>query len=191
MSAPETTTSGCRDVCSLPPEELRKREAMLRRELLPKALRREALQNGWSLDFPATPVLRKALEDLVAFERECCSSLSWNLERRGDDVVRLRVEGLPPESRFFEGLWGAATAPPAGSELPRIAKAIGLGAGASLLVCCLAPLGLAAVLGGSAVAPLARLDDPVTIALGAIVLAICAWLWLRRHPARCDGGCSK
>lgn len=183
MTSENTPGCGCEDACSLPPDELRDRKTIIRREILPNVTRRQALANGWALDFQHTPVMQQALEDLIVFERECCSGLSWNLDRPAEDVLRLRIEGLAPSSDFFAAMHEGAAGP---GRVSRIAKAGGLGAAVSLLVCCVAPIGLAAVVGSAAAAPLARLDDPVFLAGGALAAGLPAWLWLRRRDrARC------
>lgn len=177
-------TCGCEDVCSLPSDQLRDRTAMFRRELWPKVIRRRRLANGWRFDFAYTPAMERTLEDLVAFERRCCDSLSWNLDRPKEDVLRLRVEGLPPGSPFFDALGGLAHGPrrhARARHLLSIAVAGGFGAAASLLVCCAGPMIVAAVLGGAVAAPLAMFDRPLFAIPGALAAAIPVWLRLRRR----------
>ena len=61
---------------------------------------------------------------------------------------------------------------------PRLLRSTGLGAAGSLLVCCVVPIGLAAVVGA---APLAMLDDPWVIGVVALVLAVLFWRFERRR----------
>ena len=79
MTASDPGTSGCEEVCNLPDDERHDRVAMIRREILPHVTRREALANGVAFEFQHTPGMEKTLEDLVTFERDCCSGLAWEL----------------------------------------------------------------------------------------------------------------
>jgi hypothetical protein len=88
-------------VCSLPSDQLSDRLAMIRREILPHATRRQVLADGVAVEFAHTAEMEKTLEDLVAFERKCCSGLTWSLTRPSADVLRLSVEGLGPDSDLF------------------------------------------------------------------------------------------
>src|SRR5688572_20147513 len=88
-------------VCSLPTDERRARLAMIRREILPHANRREVLADGMAFEFQHSPAMQKTLEDLVAFERGCCGGLSWNLDQASSGVLRLRIHGLAPDSELF------------------------------------------------------------------------------------------
>ncbi len=198
MAASDTTASnaeqsGCEDVCSLPSDELRDRVAMVRRELLPHVKRREALANGVGLEFEHTLAMQKTLEDFVAFERECCSGLEWKLRRPSSRVLRLDVQGLAPDSDFFRVFGGAAEVPRLG-RLARLAQAGALGSGVAFFLCCIVPVGIGAVAGTAVAASLAKLDDPLVIAAGSFVLAVPAWLWLKRRAehsaeAGCTDGC--
>ena len=51
-------------------------------------------------------------------------------------------------------------------------------------MCCVVPIGVAAVAGAAVAAPLAKLDDPLVISAASAVLAIPVWLWLKRRAAR-------
>ena len=93
------------DVCSLPPAALDDRVAMIRRDILPLARRSEALANGRAWEFARDPALQSKLEALVAFERQCCSGIDWNLDVE-DETLRLRVEGIPSDSHFFAAVAG-------------------------------------------------------------------------------------
>jgi len=186
MSAPRTSPE---DVCSLPSDQLHHRTAMLRRELLPLVQRRRTLPDGMSFDFVHTPDVQAALEDLVAFERKCCSGLSWKLDRPTKKVLRLSVGGLEPDSDFFRALDNPAGGDKSGGHLKRLAQASFLGAVTAFLLCCVAPLGVAAVLGTTVAAPLMILDDPVFIMGGAVAFAVPAWWWLKSRDSNCHGSC--
>jgi hypothetical protein len=88
-------------------------------------------------------------------------------------------------------------------EVPRrfagiLAKAAGFGTLAGLVVCCVLPVGAAALVGAAA-APLASLDQPGVIAGVALVFAAAAFAWQTRRHARapesdpagssCGSGC--
>lgn len=176
------------DVCNLPPETFPDRLAMIRRDILPLATRREDLANGVALEFDYTNATEKTLEDFIAFERECCSGLTWDLSRTDARILRLSIQGLSPTSEFFQIVKDDSPAAPPGIA-KRVAQSLGLGAGAAFFLCCIAPLGLAAIAGASIAAPFATLDNPLAIAFGSLALAVPAWLWLNRRAKKSACGC--
>ncbi len=193
MTASDAGTRDCEHVCSLPTEKLRDRVAMIRRDILPQVTRREALADGVAFEFEHSAAMQKTLEDLVAFERECCSGVAWNLRQPSGRVLRLSVKGLAPDSDFFRAVSGATDAPVHG-RLARLAQAAGLGAGLGFFLCCVVPIGFATVAGAAVAAPLAKLGDPLVISAASAVLATPAWFWLKRRAARsaragCKNGC--
>jgi len=104
MTAAAITKPGaqvCDDVCSLPDAERLERSAMFRSVIFPHVTHREALANGWALEFDYTAAMQETLDAFVAFERGCCGVLTWTVVRRSDRVLRLSIEGLPPNSPFF------------------------------------------------------------------------------------------
>ena len=112
MMGPEITARGvqvqnCDEVCSLPDDARQDRSTMFRTSILPHVMRREALANGWALEFDYNLSMEKTLEDFVAFERGCCGALMWTLARPSHRVLRLSIEGLPPDSPFFLEMGGA------------------------------------------------------------------------------------
>ena len=60
-------------------------------------------------------------------------------------------------------------------------RSIGLGGALSLFLCCIAPIGIAAVVGAGLVAPFALLENPWGIVGGGIVFAGLLWFWDRRR----------
>ena len=162
-------------LCNLPAEDREARLAMIRSEILPLAERRERLADGLCFEFPYAPPLERTLDQLVAFERGCCGSLSWEATRPAEHTLRLTVRGLSPGSPLLEL---GETLPAPASRLGRLARSLGLGAGAALLVCCLLPMGLTAVAGASVAAPLAGLDRPLIVAAVAVASAGLTWLRL-------------
>ena len=171
-------------VCDLPPAALEERRALIRREILPLVKRNRELSDGFAWEFDPSPELRAKLDEWVAFERECCGGLEWEIEAPPDDsALRLRVRGIEPHCGRLENFGGPAEHPH-GARVARLLKAGGLGIGISFTVFCVVPIAVAAVLGAGIAAPLARLDDPVVVAAGAVALAIPAWLVVRRREAR-------
>jgi hypothetical protein len=69
------------EVCSLPPDDLQERLAMIRADFAPRVLRRERLPDGRAWAFEAA--MRPDLARLVALERACCSGLAWSLREDG------------------------------------------------------------------------------------------------------------
>ena len=128
MTTSNGGTYGCGDVCSLPNDELSDRVARIRSEILPHVTGRQPLADGVAFDFEHTAAMQKTLEDFVAFERECCSGLTWDLHRPSDRVLRLSVQGLDPGSDFFRALGNVVDAPVRG-RLARLAQAMGFGGG--------------------------------------------------------------
>lgn len=183
---PQAAPAACgSDVCNLPAHEMEARRRVVQNELLPKANRSVRLRDGRAWEFPAEAGMRESLEELVAFERECCPGLRWDLSDVGDaGGLRLEIAGLPPDHPFWSPTTEAGEqglAPP--SSLRRIAKAVGLGAGVSFVLCCVLPVAGAALFGAAVAAPFATLDNPLFIGLGSLTAAVPAWLWLRRREA--------
>lgn len=99
--------TGFENLCTLSPEELRERSLSLRRDLMPLVKRASRLPGdaGLALDFDASVGRREQLDELVAFERQCCSGLDWNLtELAAGGVLRLTITGLAPGAPLFETL---------------------------------------------------------------------------------------
>src|SRR4029450_2131115 len=144
----------CADVCSLPPDQLEARRGMIRSEILPGVLRQEDLPDGFVCEFDAG--MRSRLEEWVALELECCSSLTWRVLDAPGGRVRLEVRGagaravarlvLAPEEQ--------------GAQLRASGVRVGGGglgfAGAFLLCCVLPNLAIAAFGGTALVVALAR-----------------------------------
>jgi hypothetical protein len=95
-------------VCELPAEDRDARLAMIRREILPLATRREPRRDGVAFEFPFDAALERTLEQLVAFERGCCGGLTWNVERVDGGALRLSVGGLPAGSPLLKLAWPEA-----------------------------------------------------------------------------------
>jgi hypothetical protein len=99
--------TGFEDICTLSPEELRERSLSLRRDLMPavKHASRLAGDAGLALDFDTSLERRAQLDELVAFERQCCSGLDWNVtELAAGGALRLTITGLAPDAPLFETL---------------------------------------------------------------------------------------
>jgi hypothetical protein len=166
--------------CNLPEEELPDRIAAIRREILPHVKRttQRAGEVSWEFDWSAA--LEAKLERFVAFERQCCGSLEFELrseQERESRGLRLRVAGEGAEA--FAALLERDE-----RRVRRLATAGGLGVGIAFFVCCVLPVAAAAVVGAAVAAPLASLDQPAVIAASAIVAGGAAWLLMRRREAR-------
>ena len=172
-----------RSLCSLNDEELEERRAMVRAEILPQVRKAERIEGGFAIETDPTPEMRRKLDDLVALERRCCSSVSWDVS---DDTregrVRLEVRGLDPDSGLLGSLFERSTPPK--RTLLQVVKAGGLGLGASFFVLCVLPIGLAAVGGAALASRLCGLESPLTLALGALLLGSAAWALLRWREQR-------
>ncbi len=168
------------DPCLLPTDERDARLAMLRQELLPRAVHRQALTDGVAWEFPADPDLRRKLDELVDFERVCCPGLTWELEETAADRVRLRVGGLDPDSPLLASAGGEPA--PQGRRLPAWLRSGGVGLGISFVLFCVVPVGLAAVGGAAVASQVSGLDDPLVIGAGAVGFgAVAFWFEHRRR----------
>ncbi len=172
-----------RSLCSLDDQQLEERRAMVRAEILPHLEKRERIEGGFAVESEATPEMREKLENLVALERRCCSSVDWDL-REDPQAGRLRLEvrGLDPDSALLGSLVGPPMRGP--RSLRRVLKAGGLGFGVSFFVLCVLPIGLAAVGGAALASRLSGLESPLNVALGALLLGGATWALLRRRERR-------
>lgn len=165
-------TASADDVCSLPPDELEARRRSIRAEILPFVERKLELPDGFACDFDSR--MKAKLEDLVALERGCCSSLDWKVLDLAGGSVRLEVRGngAAALARFLDD-----------DDAPaRLAKAGSVGVAGAFFLCCVLPkVALAAAGGGALAASLARLDHPLTIALLSFAFASLVWGLLRRR----------
>jgi len=194
-----TAPANLADFCSLSPDDLEDRLAMVRRDLQPHASASQKLENGIAWDFEASPEMRARLEDLARLERQCCSDLEFEVwENPSGTRLRFEISGADPRTGFFDRLdlsnpKGAAKIP---SGWLRLAQRGGLAALASLVVCCVIPAALVSFAGISIAAPLMKLDDPLVIVGSAVVFATLLWLHDRRRSNRAallstqeSGGC--
>ena len=172
-----------RSVCSLNDEQLEERRAMVRAEILPHVRKAERIEGGFAVETEATPEMRQKLEDLVALERRCCSSVNWDLsEDARAGRVRLEVRGLDPDSALLGSLVEASA--PRTRTLSQVVKAGGLGLGGSFFVLCVLPIGLASLGGATLASRLSGLESPLTLALGALLLGSVTWALLRWRAQR-------
>ena len=164
------------NVCSLPPADLHDRVTLIRTEILPLARRTQALPNGRAWEFARDAALQSKLGALVSFERECCGGLDWNLDVEAE-TLRLRVEGIAPDSDFFAPLVGdAEVGNGAGARKALGAGAGGILAGLAAMVVCELPLLLGVI--GLGAAPFLDAFAAAALALGAGLLGWGLW---RRH----------
>jgi len=189
MQDPSRSTTGIdpAEICTLAPEGIADRQAWVREAILPHAVDREQSASGLAWEFEDVPGLAAKLGQLVEKERGCCSGIDF-VHGRSTATGRLRLEvrGIDPHSPVFASLEpGTGAAPPV---VARLAKALGVGAALSLLVCCALPIALAALLGATAAAPFALLDDPFVIGGAALLSGGAAFVWVgRKHRAAAIG----
>jgi hypothetical protein len=174
------------DVCSLSASELRERIAMVRAEVLPHVIESGRRADGFAWEFAETAEMRQKLERLVALEGQCCrGEVRWALEAPGDARrLCLVLSGIDPDSKLLDRLVGKPVEPSFGARALGWAKAGGLGIALSFFVFCVLPLAVAAFGGAALAASVARLDDPLVVAGGAVAFAAGAWLWMRRRALR-------
>jgi hypothetical protein len=187
------------EICSLSTEELEARRAWLGRGLRSRVRERRSLRDGVLLRFDDSSEIRAELEQLVAFERECCPTLDLAI-RESEGELELEVRGLDPDSDLFEGI-GPETNQETRPASPwrRVISAAGFGTLGALTLCCVLPMMSVALFGGAVVAPLTSLDDPWVVSSTALALAAALWLWQRRRSSSSiaaaasdcapDGGC--
>jgi hypothetical protein len=171
-----------REICNLSDEDLEARRAELASGLMPKARERKKLSDGVAFSFDATPALRDELDAFVAFERECCPTLRLSVDESSDGL-RLDIRGIEPDSSFLAGVGLVSESEGIfpSRNWRRILSFAGLGALGALVVCCVLPIALVAILGIAVAAPFARLDNPWSISASALVFACVIWLWQRRR----------
>ena len=175
------------DICTLPPSDLQSRLEWMLREILPHAFGRERLPDGVAWELRAAPGLESRLDRLIELEAECCSSLSFTQQPgSAPNTRRLEIRGVDPDSSILQGLLPAAPADPKPTNAGvgrRLGRAAGLGTALGLFVCCVLPIGAAAVLGATAAAPFASLDQPWVIAGSALLFGGAVFLWQgRKRP---------
>ena len=181
------------EICTLPPEDLSQRLGWLRSEILPHARTRQQTADGFSWELDDAPGLARKLDLLVELESKCCSGIVFEHEAGPTAGSRLlAVRGIDPRSAVFSALQAEAGGPggPTGVGT-RLAKAGAFGTVLSLAVCCGLPIGAATLLGATAAAPFASLDDPWIIAGAALLSGGAAFAWhgRRRASAPCEEGC--
>ena len=188
---PQGAPANLAELCTLSPDALEDRLAMVRREIGPHASATQRLENGIAWDFDATPDMRAKLENLARLESECCGDLEFEIwENPSGTRLRFEISGADPNSGFFDGL---SLANPYGTDEKesneesrrwlRFAKRGGLAVVASFVVCCVLPLAIVSVAGITVAAPLMKLDNPVTIGAGAVLFGALFWLY-EKHRSR-------
>ena len=188
MSTDSTTVNPARGeasldplaVCTLSAEGLGGRLAWIRSEILPHVVASEPRPDGIAWELEDAPGLAAKLDRLVALERECCSGIVFEHRMSPTPGRRLlEVRGIDPHAAVFAGLQvDAGESRRLGG---RLAKAAGFGTLLSLLVCCALPIAAAALLGATAAAPFAALDDPWVIAGAAVLCGGTAFAWQGRR----------
>jgi len=171
------------ELCLLPSDQLEERLDWVNREIAPHATRRIEIPNGVAWDFEATAELRQRLELLASLERECCGPADVEFAVRETGAARLRFEILGAKAlEFFPSrATELAGTPRTTGKLRRVARTGAIAAFGSFLVCCILPIGVAAVAGAAVAAPLLMLDNPWVIGAFAVALGIGVWQ-LEKRP---------
>ena len=176
--------------CTLPREELPGHLAFVRREVIDKVTGVVDEAGGYRLYFAADPVMRRTLEELVAFEAGCCASLSFALAE-SNGQLSLAITGpagvkeildevlqLPKPASCNRGATSERDVPL--SKWRRWGKSGTVVGIASLVVCELPLLLLALGLGGAAVSVDAMGEIWEVAAIAAVSLPLLLWVWRRR-----------
>lgn len=180
-----------RGACNLSDVELKARLELLSEEFFPFVRKREELPSSLALTFDDTLEMRERLDEFVAVERTCCSSIDWSVQSVSGGL-RLEIEGIDPKSRTLAFVGPNADAAVAmksdsgkRSSWPRWFRSMGLGSIGAILVCCALPLGVAAFVGAT---PMLLLDNGWVIGGVALGLGGLLWYWEgRREAGRGDG----
>lgn len=178
-------------VCTLPESSIGERSAMLKREILPHALATRRIADGFELEFPQDPAIRRKLEHWAELERSCCEEARFEIHE-SSGRLRLTVHGIDPAANALSELLDSAEPPPRDSRIAGVAMAGGVGAVGAFLVLCVLPMGLIAVAGASVAGPLANLESPPALAVGTLAIGGGWWWWRRRRsqkPAQSGADC--
>ncbi len=171
--------------CTLSADGISDRLAWIRDEIVPHAVDTVRLERGLAFELAPAPGLAEKLDRLVRLERECCSHIVFErVASATPGRLRLEVRGIDPDAPVFHALRVPSARAPVRAR--RLAKAAGVGAIASLVVCCGLPVAAAALLGASA-APLAGLESPGALAASAVAAGVATWWWLGRRRATREG----
>ena len=176
--------------CTLPEEKLPGHLDFIRREVLDKAIRVEESTEGYALYFSNEPAMRRTLEELIAFEADCCASLSLELAEV-DGRLSLQISGpagtkevldeaLSLEERVGCSCCGMSKQNVQFSRWKRWGKSGAVVAVASIVVCELPLLLLALGLGGAAMSVDALGEIWEIAAVAAVSVPLLYWVWRRR-----------
>ncbi len=108
-----TRADGCEVVCTLPESSLGERAAMVKREILPHALAHSRIADGFQLEFPQDPEIRRKLEHWAELERSCCQEARFEIEERAGGL-RLTVHGIDPAANALAELLDSTDAAASG-----------------------------------------------------------------------------
>ena len=114
-----TRADGCEVVCTLPETSVGERIAMIRREILPYARSYTRIADGFQLEFPRDPQIRRNLENWAELEGICCLEARFEISEHAGGL-RLTVNGIDPAGKAYEpgsaGWSGRPRFPASGTE---------------------------------------------------------------------------
>ena len=92
--------------CNLVPEELQERRNTLLRRVKNAVVAERTLPDGYAYGFPPTGDSLVELANLIAFERQCCPFLSFNLRvEPGAGPIWLELTGPAGTRDFLDSLF--------------------------------------------------------------------------------------
>ena len=176
-------------LCTLSDSQLTQRLAEIRRDILPHVLQIQTSDDGFTLELRDAPGLKPKVERIIALEQQCCAgALQLDLiEKPQSNGLALDVKGIRlPKGTLEKMLDEIKEAPNTSFRSPGLRRALssgGIGVIGAFIVFCGMPIALAALLGASPTAYLAKLDNPYVVGIGALVFGGAAWWFQKRRSA--------
>ena len=191
IHAPISSADELRKMCTLSDNQLAARLAEIRKDILPHVHKSEAVEDGYDLELSDVPGLRAKIERVITLERECCEGLQFELsDAPQPGQLHLEIRGVNPQAQTLSQLFGETKTRgeniPQRSPLRRMLSSAGIGLVGSFVIFCVLPISLAAVLGASATAYVAKLDSLPVLAVAAIAFGGMAW-WFQRQRSTLKG----
>ncbi len=174
--------------CTLGEADQGRRKAELENGLADLIREARRLPDGYALRFAADPAARRAVDEFVAFERQCCSFMTYSVKEEGGSVW-LTMNGPEGTAEFVESWLPRTAAAPRGGAGPPFVRLglIGTATALAAFVCCGTPIlgaALAAVgLGAWSAAVAAGVDIGASALLIASLCALAAAWWRRARTS--------